>query len=230
MELTSKRGLSSNALKLIAIVSMTCDHAAKMFAPDCLPLLIIGRLAFPIFAYMIAEGCAHTRSKGRYFIRMALFAALCQTAYSVFTGSLYMCILVTFTLSIALIILYDKAVQSKKPANIALAAAGFALCIFICTARHHVLNGTDFDIDYRLLGVLLPVVVYLSPKKWQKLVFTALIMLAMDFYLQKFALLALIPLAFYSGRRGKAKLKYLFYIYYPVHLLAIEGIYMFLCA
>ncbi len=225
MELTKGRGLSSNVLKLIAIISMTCDHAAKMFAPDCIPLLIIGRLAFPIFAYMIAEGCAHTRSRGRYFARMAIFAAVCQIAYSVFTGSLYMCILVTFTMSIGLIILLDNAAQSKKPADIAIAAAGFALCIFICTARLHIFKGTDFDIDYRLLGVLLPVAVYLSPKKWQKLGFMAIITLAMDFYMQKYALLALIPLALYSGRRGKAKLKYLFYIYYPLHLLAIELIY-----
>jgi len=226
MERTKSRGLSSNALKLIAMISMTCDHAAKMFAPDCLPLLVIGRIAFPIFAFMIAEGCTHTRSKGRYFIRMLIFAAVCQTAYSLFTGSLYMCILVTFTLSIGLIILYDNAVKSKKPFDIAASVIGLAFAAFISTAEYHIFKGTDFYIDYGLCGVLLPLAVYIVPGKWTKLAAVALFILPMNFELQKYALLALIPLAFYSGRRGKAKLKYLFYIYYPVHLLAIELIYM----
>ena len=56
-------GLTNNQLKLIAMLSMLIDHVGMLLFPGVRVLRIIGRLAFPIFAYMIAEGCAHTRSR-----------------------------------------------------------------------------------------------------------------------------------------------------------------------
>ena len=71
-------GFTGNQLKLIALISMTCDHVGLQLLPDVLILRIIGRLALPIFAYMIAEGCRYTRNRKRYLLRMAGLAALCQ--------------------------------------------------------------------------------------------------------------------------------------------------------
>jgi len=76
-----KFGLSGNALKLIAIVIMTIDHIGMQLFPNILMLRIIGRLAFPIFAYMIAEGCTYTKDRRKYLITIAVFAAVCQIVY-----------------------------------------------------------------------------------------------------------------------------------------------------
>ena len=56
-------GLSGNALKIIAAISMVIDHVGLMFFPTLKILRIIGRLAYPIFAFMIAEGCYYTKNK-----------------------------------------------------------------------------------------------------------------------------------------------------------------------
>ena len=56
------RTLNGNALKIIGAVSMFIDHVGVLFFPRVLFLRIIGRLAFPIFAYLIAEGCRHTNN------------------------------------------------------------------------------------------------------------------------------------------------------------------------
>ena len=63
---SSLPGLSGNQLKIIALIAMTIDHIGLQFLPHVTILRIIGRLAFPIFAYMIAEGCLHTRNRRRY--------------------------------------------------------------------------------------------------------------------------------------------------------------------
>ena len=58
-------GLSGNQLKLIALITMTVDHMGLILFDQFILLRIVGRLAFPIFAWMIAEGCRHTRRMGR---------------------------------------------------------------------------------------------------------------------------------------------------------------------
>ena len=68
--------LSGNALKIIAAVAMTIDHVGLMFFPQLKVLRIIGRIALPIFAFMIAEGCRYTRNKLRYFLTVFLLASL----------------------------------------------------------------------------------------------------------------------------------------------------------
>lgn len=86
------------------------------------------------------------------------------------------------------------------------------------------LSGTDFQIDYGLFGVLLPVAVYFAPTKPAKLAACAAALTVVALMLgglQWYSLLALPLLALYNGQRGKWKLKYLFYIFYPAHLVLI---------
>ena len=59
-------GLSGNQLKIIAMLTMLVDHIGVQLFPECIILRIIGRLSLPIFAYMIAEGCLHTRNRPKY--------------------------------------------------------------------------------------------------------------------------------------------------------------------
>lgn len=220
-------GLTGNQLKLIAIVLMTIDHIGGYILPQYIILRYIGRLAMPVFAWMIAEGCYYTKNRSRYLLTMLGFAAVCQVVYLVFRGSLTQCILVTFSLSIILIYVMDYA--SKKGDFISLCLMGgvFVAVTYICVFLPGDLPGTDFSIDYGLCGVLLPVFIYMGRTKQEKLLLTAagLTVLALNTnFVQWFALLSVPLLALYNGERGKKNLKYLFYIYYPAHLAVIYGI------
>lgn len=212
--------LTSNQLKLLALVTMTVDHIGVHLLPGLPILRIIGRLAFPIYAYMIAEGCAHTKNRKKYLLQMAGLALLCQLVYFFAMGSLFQCILVTFTLSILLIYAYDT---GSRPLT-ALALFGVA---FVTVALPRLLPGTDFAVDYGFFGVLVPVAVHLGESRPQKLLAAApaLSVLALSYGgIQWYGLLALLPLALYGGQRGKWRMKRLFYLYYPLHLAAIYGI------
>ena len=74
--------LSRDVLKLIAILSMLIDHVGKLFFPNILFLQIVGRLAFPIFAFFIAEGFYYTRNKVKYFFTILVFAVIAQIPYN----------------------------------------------------------------------------------------------------------------------------------------------------
>ena len=67
-------GLTGNQLKLFALLAMTCDHIGVQLFPRLLILRIIGRLALPIFAYMIAQGCRYTKNKKKYLMTIAAVA------------------------------------------------------------------------------------------------------------------------------------------------------------
>ena len=212
--------LTSNQLKLLAMLTMTLDHIGVQMFPGVLWLRIVGRLAFPIYAYMIAEGCAHTRNRRKYLLQMAGLALLCQLVYFFAMGSLFQCILVTFTLSILLIYACDT---GSRPL-IGLTLLGVA---FITVALPRLLPGTDFAIDYGFFGVLVPVAAYLGKTRREKLLFMAFTLAALAWSfggIQWYSLAALLPLALYGGQRGKRRMKWLFYLYYPLHLAAIYGI------
>lgn len=218
-----KIGLSNNQLKLIALLTMTVDHIGAYLFPRVMLLRIIGRIAYPIFAYMIAEGCYYTRRPGRYIGSMAVLAAVCQIVYFFFAGSLYMYIPVTFTLSIGLIFQLKRAMENPDEKNFALFGLG-VLGVLAVTEFLPLLPGTDFGVDYGFFGVMLPVAVYAGKTRWQKLLLAAvmLVLLGVQYgSLQLWAMLCLPLLALYNGQRGKWKMKWLFYIYYPAHLAVI---------
>ena len=79
--------LTGNMLKLLAAFSMLLDHAGLLFFPTEMGFRIAGRLAFPIFAFMIAEGCKYTRNRWRYWGMIAALAAVCQIVYFVAAGT-----------------------------------------------------------------------------------------------------------------------------------------------
>ena len=212
--------LNSNQLKLLAMVTMTVDHIGVQIFPHLQWMRVVGRLAMPIYAWMIAEGCAHTRNSKKYLLQLGGMALLCQLVYFFAMGSLFQCILVTFTLSVVII----YAIDSGSPGK-----AAFALCaaLFLTVFLPGLLPGTDFAVDYSIWGVLLPVAIYLARTHRHKLLAAAILLtgLALDFGgVQWLGLAALLPLALYDGTRGKAPIKWLFYLYYPLHLVAIYGI------
>lgn len=222
----ASKGLSGNQLKLIALVTMTIDHIGLTLFPQVLWWRLVGRLAFPIYAFLVAEGCLHTRSMPKYLRSMGLMALLCQVVYFVAMGSLYQCILVTFSLSIGLCMLLKKAKQEKRLCWYLLTALAITTVWFLTEEMPLLLRHTDYGIDYGFLGVMLPVALFLTPKKIWKLLVTAGILLLMSAtnWVQLPSVLAVVFLAFYNGTRGKRNLKHLFYWYYPIHLVVIHGI------
>lgn len=238
--MVEKCRLSGNQLKLIALVSMTFDHVGKELFPGLTLLQILGRLAFPIFAYMIAEGCRYTKNRRRHLLHISGLALLCQLAYLLAEGSLFQGILVTFSMSIAVIYVIDYAMDrwriscgygekgGYRPVRDAYGALLGALVV--CGAVYFagdllpiLLSGTDYAVDYGIWGILLPVGVYFAPQKYRLPVAAAvLVVLCMELGdIQWYSLGALVLLALYNGRRGKANIKHLFFLYYPAHLAAI---------
>ncbi|MBR6916437.1 MAG: hypothetical protein IKN36_08760, partial [Clostridia bacterium] len=102
---TEYRGLSANAVKIIAAISMTVDHVGVLLFPKVYVLRIIGRLAMPLFAWFIAEGMIRTRSPLRYFLRVFTLAVVCQIPYLIVEGEFYLGILFTFSCSIGIMAL-----------------------------------------------------------------------------------------------------------------------------
>lgn len=231
------RNLTGNALKLIAAAAMVIDHVGLMFFPEVAELRILGRLALPIFAFMIAEGCRYTKSKVRYFLHIFCLAAICQAVYYVAQGSTYMCILVTFSLTILMIFALQgmqKAFASSASLWRKLACTG----AFAATVALSWILNRHLQIDYGFWGCMVGVFAALlhpvneqSPR-WMKQSWVHVLMLSLGLLIlaldrggvQIFSLMAVPLLLMYSGKRGKLSMKYFFYIFYPAHLVILQGI------
>ena len=236
--------LSNNALKLIAAALMLCDHAGMLLFPKILVLRLVGRLSFPIFAYLIAEGAKHTKSYLRYFLTVAGFAAVIQVGYYAFSRSLEMSVLVTFTLSLAIIFvleLFKRALFTAPYSAWRIAATAALLSATILLSA---LLDSKIDLDYHFSGCLLPVFpsLFTTPRvadppaifkrldaKLPRILIFSLGMLLLTFdigILQLFGFFAIPLLLLYSGQRGKLKMKYFFYVFYPLHLIILYAISM----
>lgn len=218
--------LSGNHLKLIAAVTMLLDHAGILLFPRVEIFRILGRLAFPLYAYMIAEGCRYTRNKLRYFLMVFGLGIGCQLVYYFASGDTYLNILLTFSLAIGIIYLLQASYRAKTWQKRFLWSVAFAAGVVAAIALDQVLT-----IDYGFWGVMTPVLVSFAFLRefphWASVVMlgAGLLLLGADMGgIQHYGLLALPLLMLYSGKRGKANLKYFFYIFYPVHLAVLQGI------
>ena len=214
--------LTGNQLKLIAMLTMTLDHIGAVLLPQWRFLRIIGRLAMPIYAYMIAEGCFYTHDIKAYFLRLAGLAVVCQIVYGFVGRSLYQCILVTFSLSVALICAVENAQKTRTPGSALAAAALFAGIYFVCENLSLYVPG--FHVDYGFWGVMLPVIVYFGGRNvWAFLAGLTVLCLSLG-GLQWWAMLTVPLLFLYNGQRGKHRLGWMFYLYYPLHLIVIYAV------
>ena len=237
MDFIKKHGINGNALKIIAALTMLIDHIGYIFFSEIDLLRIIGRISFPIFAFMIAEGCEYTKNKLRYFLTIFLLGAFCQLVYFIIDGSVYLGILITFSLSIVAIYALQNlknAILKKK--NIIISSLLFIVVI----GAIYVLN-VFAHVDYHFFGCMAPFFasIFRKPKLstskiWQTLDNNVLHVFMLSICLmfvwlssgqkQIYALLAIPFLLLYSGKKGELNLKYFFYIFYPVHLAVLQGI------
>lgn len=216
--------LSGNVLKIIAAVSMLIDHIGVILFPGVRIFRIIGRIAFPIFAYMIAEGCRYTKNKYRYFGNVIILAVVLQLVYFIAYRSTFLNILYTFALSMIGVF----ALQNLKKKNTLCSVVIFGGCIvciyYVCQI---------FDVDYGFWGCMLPVFASImhNTGKYDRKEIHVLIMGICLLQLsltsggvQPYSLLSLPLLLMYSGNRGRLNMKYFFYIFYPAHLVVLECI------
>lgn len=203
---------------------MLIDHIGYVFFPKMMAFRIIGRLAFPIFAYMIAEGYRKTSDITNYLGRLFLFALLSQLPfmYAFSTSGLELNVFFTLAMGLYAIYTYDKHKKIYIVVIIAVACqlvntdyGAFGVLLVFVFNRYHedffgmvksvVILTTVFQ---GLEGIL---VYFNTPQSVLK------INLIWTLVIQPMSLLSLILIRFYNGERG-LKLKYLFYGFYPVHL------------
>ena len=230
-------GLSGNALKIIAAITMLIDHVGFLLFPGNLLLRIIGRLAYPIYAFMIAEGCRYTKNKLRYFLGIFILAIVCQTVYFVVVQDPGLSILVTYSFSILLIYAWHFCQKAFSEAGLRKRILSVLLLITLITAVY-VLN-LFVTVDYGFWGSMVPLIAGLFMRRDGKeskmdrnvvhvsMLGIGLLLLSMEYgYIQPYCLLALPLLYLYNGQRGKWKMKYFFYIFYPAHLVILQGIFL----
>ena len=247
--------LSGSTIKLIACILMAIDHAGLILFPSFMPLRAIGRLAFPLFAYFIAEGCRYTRNRLRHLALIASVGVVYFAFYYFAFGTVFASVFLTFTFSILLIYLADamKAYMLSEPAfyKPLLCAVGF---LAVIGALWVLFESIQFD--YGFFGMLAPVaagifdvrgtevpraISILSSKPFRILwLGICLIPICLDnrhgvinigafaLPVQYLCLLALPILLLYNGKAGTRKLKYFFYLFYPLHLAVLEGIAFFI--
>ena len=231
----SKYSLSGNQLKIIAAVAMLIDHMGLLLFPDLKVFRIIGRLAFPIFAFMISEGCKYTKNKVRYFLNIFVLSLICQTVFYFFDNSLDMCILVTFSLSVVLVYSFNNLKREIFCVNRSIARQCFATLIFVAvTVLVYILN-LIFYIDYGFFGCMTPVFASIFGSDRKDFIkynvlsmgVCLIILSAVLGGVQIYSIFAIPLLLIYSGKRGKYKLKSFFYIFYPLHFMILQVINMF---
>ena len=242
---------SAFVLKLIAIISMVIDHTGAVLFPENMELRIIGRLAFPIFCFLIVEGFTHSRSVPKYLMRLGIFAVVSEIPFNlafqksvIHAGSVN--VFVTLFLGLLGLYLFDKVSHWKAlPEPLAYAAAVLPVAL-ACLAAH------KLGSDYGRYGVMLIFIFYLfrdnrtgamlafflctelryglcciSTDKLSEVTVWLSLFESGDktWYIggsiQQFCILAAIPIALYSGEKGSGRLKWVFYAFYPVHLLVL---------
>lgn len=236
--------LSASIIKLLACILMTIDHVGVILYPRIQILRIIGRLAFPLFAFFIAEGCHYTKNKLRRFLMMAGIGVAYLLFFYLYEGKVQGSIFLTFSASILMIYLLDfckvfafRNFRWYKPIlAILLFSAATVLSYYFFKYVHS---------DYGFYGMLVPVFVSLFDFKditpahairWLDSHPVRLLCLAVGLILvwkspntskiQVYSLLSLVPLALYNGKLGFRTWKYGFYLFYPLHLAVLEGIAM----
>lgn len=227
---STRAGPNLDVLKLTAVVAMTADHVGViLFDRSFLWLTLIGRLAFPLFAFLVAYNATfHTRSRGRYVARLLLFAALSQPAYVLalsYPGSVRLNIFATLATGLVALCLATTRVRA------ALAVTALLLAWVTLEAR----TGSSL-MSFGFPGALL-VLAFGLRLRWKTswstaLVVFSLVLLSSDggdlgYDLPRaLARAASLPLIAFSScltwsPAWPRPTKWLFYVYYPLHLLLL---------
>ena len=149
--------LTSFGLHLLAMGLMLCDHICLALMPDRLWMTCVGRLAFPIFAFLVTEGFVRTRSRARYARRLLIFALISEVPFDLLAAGrpvypLRQNVLWTFLIALGCMQLLEWAKADPRPAARLVVSAGAVLGGFLA--------GTAFMVDYFGPGVWTVLVFY----------------------------------------------------------------------
>lgn len=191
---------------------------------------VIGRIAFPIFAFQITEGYIHTKNLKQYFLRLGIFALISQIPFMIFLNSIginkfTLNIFFTLILGLLCITIYDK--SKNKSLGILL-----VLLLMILSEL--------LKCDYGYYGIALTFLFYLfkNKKSYMNISVTFLIIVKyfIDYinkphiyqiYLAIGTILSLLFINLYNNKKGK-NIKYLLYIFYPLHLIILSILKIFI--
>lgn len=213
--------LSGSALKIIAVLSMVTDHCAyylldgNTWAYEV--MRCFGRVAFPVFAFLVAEGFAHTRNRMRYFLSLLLFAVISEVPWYLLNGmDGTHNVMFTLTLGVAALTVFERLREHRVLCS----------CSILLMAWLAAWLGTD----YEWRGVLMITVFYLlgmaknTPVTLRRMLQLLFAFPLMMHYGITGALLACAVIFLYDGTRGFIHgnvAKYGFYALYPIHLFTI---------
>ena len=224
--------MTSFKLKIIAIITMVCDHLGDALFSVVSPLNFIGRMAFPIFAFQISEGYIHTKNIKRYLLRIFVFAIISQIPFYLFIhkffGGSALNIFFTLFLGLTSILLYDKIKKKVKNKNKIINVLAILPAIILS------IIGQLLDVDYGWWGVILIFVFFVFKDNKIKTVIAFLILCIIKYSIEiilngfsylyiQLMLWTMLPIALivlYNGEQGR-KIKYLSYAFYPIHLLLL---------
>ena len=224
-------------LKLIAICTMFVDHLGYTLFPGDLWLRCVGRVAFPIFCFLIAEGCVYTHDRKKYVLRLLAFALLSEIPFNLMNSgavwdSYHQNVLWTLLTGALVCWLIDWALKNRR-------ALAFVLTALVMAAAFFLLE--RLNTDYGGWGMLLVVMFYgvhrapnspavkMAAQALGLAVFAVGVMNGRVITIELWALVALLPIWCYNGRRGFSNraVQYGFYAFYPVHILILSLIAMY---
>ena len=237
---SGKMDLSAAALHILAMAFMLMDHLWATLLPAQEWLTCVGRIAFPIFAFMAVEGYFHTHNLKKYLLRMLIFAVISEVPFDLMYGGTWFYPVhqnVIWTLMMGLVGIHlMETVRKKKSTFVYILVSAIVVIL-------GGLLGTLSMVDYYGIGVLTVFIFYFfRGRKWWCLLGQMLALywvnvellgglmypirlFGMEFELcqQGLALLALLPIWLYRGRQGyhSKPFQYFCYAFYPIHMLVI---------
>lgn len=216
--------LSGSALKLLAVVTMVIDHiASHLMTADVVlfsvlghnvtlyPLLRgVGRMAFPLFAFLLVEGFVHTHSRRKYGLNLLVFTLLSEVPWDLLHHGVWFSFKsqsVFVTLLLGFAAMYALELLQRKPVlQIAAILLGAVLSVVLRA-------------DFSVLGFAFILLLY-ALREHEVLRILSAFVLNMHWW----SLLAFVPISLYNGKRGFVHgkvLKYAFYAFYPLHMLVL---------
>lgn len=233
--------MTSFILKIIAMITMFCDHFGYAFVGHFSYFNYIGRIAFPIFAFQISEGFTHTKNLKKYFLRLFLFALIAQIPFHLFlqkfipNSSSSLNIFFTLLLGLLSITIYHyfSKVENRE-FNYKLLGIPFKNIVGVMFAFFIAYIGELIHVDYGFWGIIVIFAFYLFKNNKLAMIISYITLcviryginiLLYGFYMQYIylAIATILPIIFiglYNGKQGY-KIKYLLYLFYPLHLLAL---------
>ncbi len=230
------------SLKVIALTTMLIDHIGAIFFPQYVWLRLIGRISFPIYAFLLSEGFIHTHSRTKYAARLFVFGIISEVPHDL---AFYQKIIdfsnlnIMFELYLGVLALSAvEIIMDKKYKVYARSLAALMLAVILFVSSY-------FNTSYGIYGIVLIISCYIFKNdRRSQAFFGAAVSIGFNSFkkvslginafsgdlmrifnynpIQSYAAIASVPIFLYNGERGyKSKLKWFFYAFYPAHLIIL---------